>query len=388
MRYSALLKVPVPRRSKVEPGHVRLARDCGQVRLARERRATFTAREGRGARDPRLGIDELAAGGRIKGAIAILGLVLCGSGLFYAMLSRGGVPTSRVTTGFEPGVVNLGRIPSNTRASFILAFTNRSDHALRFSEVRTSCGCAVVDRDSFLAQVVPPAGVIELQGSIDAGVAAGELERTVTATDEHGQAYAAMLRLEVAATYRFTPRVVNLGKRSSTDGTIATSILFQSDTCKLIGAVLSDSDWLSATLDGDQVVVAVDTSRLPAGMSIGRVTVRTDDMYLPSFSVPVSVSKTSAIILTPSHVFLLNGGARRVRVQGPNGEALHIVRFDASSPDIEIDISKAGIITVSDLSMTPKRSATVSLRDAEGNRATLKVTNLVRPSRTQKEKRP
>lgn len=258
---------------------------------------------------------------------------------------------------------------------FDLAFHNPSQAPIRLVEVKTSCGCTALDRKTQFPAVVAPGAEFHIRGVIDAGVTPGQLERTVAVRDGTGREFRATLRLTVTPTYEFEPPKVSFGRQTEHDDPAAV-ITFTSETARLTGAVSVDADWLQATVEGNRVSVSTKMDRLTNGLNIGRVTVQTDDPWLPAFTVPVSVSMVASLILIPSRVFLVDDKPRAVRVENRARLPVRIARLDGDLDDVWFDTSEPGTLSLSVPQVERRTTRLLTVWDEQGNRAILRITRI------------
>lgn len=260
--------------------------------------------------------------------------------LAVAYLVFGDKPSSkeqRATVGFFPAIVNFGQIPWRSRHGFSLEFRNPSGQMIEIAEAKTSCGCAVVDAKRLTSDPIAPGTTVQLEGELEAGLQDRPVECTVTAVDSRGNSYTATLRANVMRTWEVSPLSLDFGRIAPEDGTVALELTVRPPTVRLVAAPTTDVEWLSATADGPRVVVRADVKALPSGQHVGRVNLATDDPYVPTFSVPASVIRTSSITLIPTHAFLVDERPVTVRAEDPQGRPVKVVDWRASDTGVDVE---------------------------------------------------
>jgi len=107
----------------------------------------------------------------------------------------------------------------------------------------------------------------------------------------------------------------------------------------------------------------------------------TDDAYVSTYSVPVSVIRTSSITLIPSHAFLVDQRPVTIRVEDAEGRPVRIVDWRASVADVDVDTASPGRLIIRSRGDAREKNGTIELTDERGYRAILKISRVVRTNR-------
>jgi hypothetical protein len=299
--------------------------------------------------------------------------VVCGSVLAATVLivalfrpDHGRAPPPPPVTGFEPATINLGTVPWRSTHDFALRFANHDAVPLEVSEVKSSCGCTVIDPNAFRGKVIEPQGSLQIAGTIGAGLSPGAFRRTVTAKDATGREYPAIISLQVAATYTLTPASIDFGEHSESEGLLKAVVQFTSPSARLVGGVGTDSDWLSASAQSGNIEIVADFSKLIDGPSFGRVNISTDDSYMPTYTIPVRVKKEGDVRCQPAHLFLMGQQHRSIQVNRRDGRAAEIATWQSTDPEILLEIAEPGLIRVRNTGTSQKTAVVVTILDIDG----------------------
>jgi hypothetical protein len=224
------------------------------------------------------------------------------------------VPSDPIV-GFSPAQIDLGQQPWGRSVLFELTFVNGSDREVGISGVETSCGCLVLDGDSYTGASVAPHTSLTIAVRLDVERTPGPIRRLVQLTTNEGTPpFTANVDVDVVPTYSFSPDSVDFGHvdlESPEPGPTAL-VAFASESFELDGEAVTDCDWFSADVvwqdDGTAALrLRVLSNRLPSGRSAGIVTIRTTDPLVPRAVLPVRVRGIQALAPVPRRVLLVGG---------------------------------------------------------------------------------
>jgi hypothetical protein len=224
-----------------------------------------------------------------------------------------------------PAEVELGSHPWFSRIPFEVVLVNSTAESVSVATVSPSCGCTVMDAASYENAAIEPGGVLELDGTLFTAAEIGSHTKKIDVLLDSGSLRTAYLTYSTYETYSFAPSQLDFGKVRLDDPALhpTTSIAFSSQTVS-IREPRVDSPWLRAAVvpaqGGATIAVGVDQRYLPYGPIHGRVTVVTDDLNRPEFSVDVRAEGTALVHAVPGHLFLRAGESRDVRLVRDDGE--------------------------------------------------------------------
>ena len=286
--------------------------------------------------------------------------------------------------GFRPDRIVLDEMPWNSEQSFLLAFVNESGDEITVSDLTTSCNCTLVDRDEYVGRVLRPWETVDIVGSFEAGERAGVSRQRVTLVTRSGYTHSAVVEAKVHGTYQVLPHILEFREvdTGSVDSEpVAQSIVFRSDTARIVGQADIDSLWLrlveSETVEADTVMhVVVIPQLLPLGANVARAVVPTDDPYRPEFSVFVNAEGVALLRAVPSQVFLRPGESKTVRFIDHDGDMVDVTRLEGTVNGISARIVESGdaVVLMRSVESNNARAGTVWVTDANGRRARVLVT--------------
>lgn len=268
---------------------------------------------------------------------------------------------------FVPQQLELGELPWDAQVPIQLLLSNGSSEPVTVALVKSSCGCTILDTESYVGVQIAPGDVLPIEGTLDVGGALGSHSRKIDVLLESGELHTAFIVYSTFATYAYSPRQLDLGRIDLDAGAddLTARVLFTSPVVSLVEAPITDSAWLEAGLhdrgNGEvEILVNLIRRNLSHGRNVGRVTLRTDDGTRPEFSVFVRCEAFSELRALPSHLILRPNESRSVRFITSQGADARIVSAatDDDSVSITIDEARTTVtVSLSGVEQTATRNA-------------------------------
>lgn len=245
-------------------------------------------------------------------------------------------------TGFEPAHVDVGRLPWHSTAPFASTFVNNRKEAAIIAALKSSCSCTILDRKLYVGKVIEPGESIEISGELNVGRLLGNRTNELELMLTNGAIYVLTLEHEGYPTYTYEPEMLDFGEvdLDSADACVS-QITFTSQTAKITSEIKTDSSWLKASYrqSGEEdatIFMQIDRRYLPHGSNYAMVTITTDDLYKPEFSVRVKATGVAAIRAVPGHLFLMPFRESVVRFTDRDGKAVQIASIDTEIPNMYV----------------------------------------------------
>jgi hypothetical protein len=321
--------------------------------------------------------------GTVKTTVATAAsVVVLGLSLYCGLTVHRSLPSGPAVSGlrFEPAVIDLGSYPWGVQIPFELTLVNAGEKPASGLRARTSCGCTVIELPPGAS--VPVGGRLSVRGVIDTERAGGVKERYVVVETDRGAGCEARLTVEVVPTYEIDPPKLVFGKIAGSDlGHAIRTFDLRSSRGALVADPEVDVPWLDAWVDGEmpsgeRIAVALRPEALAQGKQVGRITLRTNDEYVPNTTVPVVVEADFALDIVPGHLFLQADEIRAVLVLDRTRCPVLIEQASAEDPDLELYLGDTGVVQVRCESPIDKWRVPVWVRAATGVDACFFVSKL------------
>lgn len=252
--------------------------------------------------------------------------------------------------GFEPDEIDLGRQLWGTHVPVELLFVNDGSSEIAIQSVKSSCDCVVIDAKTLEGEIVVAGESLVIPVTLETGQYPGEKQRTIELHTASEKTFKAKLNVNIIGTWHLTPSSIDLGEiqigdqeSSSAEGLLT----FVSETDHLIGNPEIDVPWLecySAVRDNvtTDIMVRADKSKLLPGVSTGHVVLHTSSSIRPDVSVYVRVKAISALMATPSTVYLVGDESRVVHVRDRNNAIIRISSYEVTNDTLIVQLLEDG----------------------------------------------
>lgn len=199
-----------------------------------------------------------------------------------------------------PGQMFLGDQQWFSEIPFELSLVNGRKELVSIVKCVVPCGCLSFDEELAGTTIEPGASAI-FTGTLNTGDWIGYADKELVVVLADDTEVRASVSINVVPSYTIQPHRLRIvyPEHGSANGRLQ----FQSvSDVKLLRAT-SDTEWLKAVADGDEIVVTVGPG-LPHGVSSGVVYVHTTDAHRSVWPVPVAVVRAGGIDFRPNHLFL------------------------------------------------------------------------------------
>ena len=155
-------------------------------------------------------------------------------------------------------------------------------------------------------------------------------------------------------------------------------VTFSSETVELSGPVVTDCDWLAATVTQRSgsldILLTVLREQLAVGPSHGTLTIPTTDGVRPEFVVRVIVRGVMRIMPYPSEVFLFGDTPQTVTFRDDNAEQVSVKRILAEPEDgLRIEHVGRGQLKIWNPPGAPLDRVSILVEDESGRRGRVMV---------------
>lgn len=268
-----------------------------------------------------------------------------------------------------------------------LEFINGGESPLTIASISTSCNCAVFDSAAMEGRSVAPDETIQVSGSLETGLHAGTLARSVTLKTTEERQFVATVFVEVTGTWAISADSVDFGDvvcGPTADAPTVRSILFTPSGDDLAETPTVDVDWVevsTAKLDSGATRIDLRVKRelLRPGIRTGQLILRTSSSIRPDCSIYLRARGKASLLATPNPVFLEPGAKQRVSSRRPDGTPAKIVRATSNDERLAVEIVGGDQIEVSEhAGRIGGSNASVQVEDDTGRAASILV-RLLRP---------
>ncbi|MCG3127078.1 MAG: hypothetical protein CHACPFDD_01935 [Phycisphaerae bacterium] len=238
--------------------------------------------------------------------------------------------TSGPEPGFQPGIVDVGRVPWGSELAGDLVFVNAGRSSLTIRAIVTDCGCTALDESAVIGQTLEPGDSLPIRFTVRAGTNPGNKRTRVTLHTTSGRMYRADVLVDVVGTWSIEPASVDFGTVEIDGAETHESILtFSSQVDQVQAVEAEDAPWLTVRRtprgsDGVAILVALDACNLRPGAHVAALTVRTNCRLKPDALIPVRV------VVVPS----LRPSSYRVGLVASDPKLVHF--FDSHDRPVQI----------------------------------------------------
>lgn len=286
--------------------------------------------------------------------------------------------------GFEPDEIDLGRQLWGTHVPVELLFVNDGSSEITIQSVKSSCDCVVIDAATLERRCVAPNDTLAIPITLETGQYPGDKHRNVELMTMNGEKYHVSLRVSIYGSWSLTPDSLDLGEIILGDpaATDAEAVLtFASETDKIVGVPEVDVPWLTCCMAArdektTEILVRASKDKLPPGVSTGHVVLRTSNAIRPDTSVYVRIKLSSAIIATPSTVFLVGEESKIVKFTDREGKPVKIANLEKLNDAILIKRMQdgCGLELSANPRATNEKSSKIVIRDDLSRSATVIIS--------------
>lgn len=262
-------------------------------------------------------------------------------------------PAAAAAASFSPPEINLGDELWGQVIPIELSLQNHGNEPLTIADAKSSCGCAVLEKDSYQNRVVEAGGVLKVNLNLDTKNSTGRKQRTVTLISSAGDEFTATILLNVTGTWRVAPEYVNfdevtVGARKAAITQVAT---FESDSDELLDISIESAPWLECrrgeqTDNRTELVVQVLPEMLERGKNFGTIQLKTSSEVKPTASIVVTVIGVYELTAKPDPIVMLFNDRRRVEFFDPAADRVRITSARVSDPAINCAVLDDGAVEV------------------------------------------
>jgi hypothetical protein len=259
------------------------------------------------------------------------------------------VHVSRV--GFDPPVLDLGRVPWETEHPVSAKLVNHSSEPIRIAALRSSCDCTGLTTSDYVNREIGPGQALAINAALRVGGALGQRNSEIQVLTDKGTVYWLGIRYDGYATFTWQPGELDFGSVDiSTDddeGDEAVRTLVVRGERVRVTGVDSNVPWVDAAWDevrpGEATVyVHVTRRNLAHDTQIGLLTVHTDDPHRAKFSVRVRVTGVAALRALPGHAFVRRGRSTTVHLVRADGTRCSVASAEADENGLRIEFVTGG----------------------------------------------
>lgn len=218
-----------------------------------------------------------------------------------------------------------------------------------------------------------PGAALSIPGRVDVGRIVRASRQSVRLTLADGRAMACELKWTVRPTYLTSPQSLAFYVLDELDSP-PQRVEFRSDRMKLVSDPVSDSPWLSATREGNEILIRVNPAKAPSGRSVARVSLMTDDPDVPLLMIPVAVDRLGRLNVFPSSVALGPDQSQMIFVTDEVGEFVEVTAESSNSAVVAIVRGPGRVEIRSEFrGDSAPRDADVRIQDTDGNSSAILV---------------
>ncbi len=284
----------------------------------------------------------------------------------------------------RPQQVELGEQVWGGEAPFELTLVNHKNQAVTIERIISDCDCLFA-ASHYEGTSVPTGGILALPFRLRLGEQARDLRRSIEVRLQSGERVTCWVHAKVVATYALTSGLLAFGDVPLLgDENPQRSVRFSSTTTQLLDA-RGDREWVRAEVSAiapkeSEVLVTLDTQRMPAGANSANVVLTTDDPKRPQSTLQVTAKGVAALRPYPAQVIVPAGGSEVIAVFLADGRTAELASAASDEPAVEPSVDTDGRLRIHNAG---RRSGSVRIivTDTAGRRGVLLV--LCVPSESQ-----
>lgn len=257
----------------------------------------------------------------LGGRIVMASSIVFGVAGFWFGLSRVGAPAvgssgpqaeqasdaKPTDSGFEPALIDLGKVPWGTTTTVSITLWNRGEKNLPIAKIKSSCSCVVVaDVASLEGTTVPRGESREFEVQVDFGRKPGPVERDVWVDTHQGRSYWTKIRYDVRPGWVLVPANVDFGGVLITsDDAIRKTVKYRSREAQ-ITRLEPTENWFRVqrgpaadNRPGEDLTVEVTPSDVAPGRHVAALRVFTTDPAVPEDKLVVTIEGITDLVPYP-----------------------------------------------------------------------------------------
>lgn len=199
----------------------------------------------------------------------------------------------------SPESVDFGTLTQNQQVSQSVTIENTSDSVLEITNVRSDCGCTVVQPE--LTTLLPGYSTT-MEVKFNSGMFRGNIVRRVyLQTSQGNKTISVHAYVNPFGNWTVEPETLSIDIPYSSESYNSELKVSHPQNYNVTN-VRSTQPWLTVNTQDNTHNLVIDATKLNSGNTNAFLTVNTNDPDMPSFIIPVRINKESNFSITPNPI--------------------------------------------------------------------------------------